>query len=133
MDTATITADNIDTVLPTDPSHSYGNVTADDLEWDDTDKCLTVTLGTDEEIVGGETVNPTSAVKDADGKTDATTAPGEAIPTPEEAEGIAWAWWHYLLISLGGLILAGVGILLIMLIIRPKEPPEEDQPEEFEF
>lgn len=133
MDTDTITADNIETVLPTEPEHSYGNVTDDDLSWTNSDKWLTVTLGADEEIVGGETVNPTSAVKDADGRADATTAPGPAIPTPEVEEGIAWAWWHYMLIALGGLIVAGGLILLVMLMLRPKGPPEEGQPEEFEF
>jgi hypothetical protein len=134
MDTDTITADNIDARLPTDtdPERSYGNVTADDLVWSNSDKWLTVTLGADETIQGGETVDPISAVKDADGRADATTA-DPAIPTPAVEEAAGWAWWVYVLIGLGGIILAGAGILLIRLLLPPKGPPEDDQPEEFEF
>ena len=132
MDTDTITAANIDTVLPTDPDRTYGNVTDDDLKWSSSDKWLTVTLGADETIVGGETVDPISAVKDADGRADATTA-DPAIPTPAVEEAAGWAWWVYVLIGLGGIILAGAGILLIRLLLPPKGPPEEGQPEEFEF
>ena len=124
MDTATITATNIETVLPTSPSHSYGTLTADDLSWSNSDKWLTVTLGSDETIVGGETVDPSDDVKDEAGNADATTAPGKAIP---EEEGFAWEWWYTLLIALGALIIIAAVVLLVVL---PKRGAAEGFAEE---
>jgi len=123
MDTDTITAANIDTVLPTLPAHTYGTLTAGDLSWNTAETQLTVTLGSDETIAGGETVNPTSAVKDVAGNSDATTAPGKAIP---EEEGFAWEWWYTLLIVLFGLIIiAGI----VLLVILPKRGADEFEDE----
>jgi hypothetical protein len=81
MDDSTISYTNIDTRLPTSPSHSYGTLTATSLDWNTAGTKLTVTLGSGETIVGGETVNPSSDVKSAAGLSDATAAPGPAIPT----------------------------------------------------
>ena len=132
MDTATITITNIETRLPTDPSHSYGTLTADDLSWSNSDKWLTVTLGSDEAIQGGETVDPSDDVKDEAGNADATTAPGKAIP---EEEGFALEWWHILLIALGALIIIAAIVLLVVLPKRggPEVPEEELYGEEEEF
>jgi hypothetical protein len=80
MDTTTITATNIETTLPTSPDHSYGTLVTADLSWNAAKTQLTVTLGSGETIVGGETVNPSATVKDVAGNADDTTAPGPAIP-----------------------------------------------------
>ncbi|MCK4697244.1 MAG: hypothetical protein KAT53_02940, partial [Dehalococcoidia bacterium] len=125
MDTATITAINIETMLPTDPSHSYGTLTADDLSWSYSDKWFWVTLGSGETIVGGETVDPSDSVTDVAGNPDNTTAP-PAIEVPEE-EGFAWEWWYTLLIALGGLIIIAA---IVLLVVLPKRGAAEEFAEE---
>ena len=93
---------------------------------------LTVTLGSDEAIEGGETVNPAATVTDEAGNADATTAPGKAIP---EEEGFALEWWHILLIALGALIIIAAIVLLVVLPKRggAEVPEEELYGEEEEF
>jgi len=86
---------------------------------------LTVTLGSDEAIEGGETVNPTSAVTDVAGNPDATTGTGPAIEVPEEEE-FAWEWWYTLLIALGGLIIIA-GIVLLVVLPRRGAPEFEEE------
>jgi uncharacterized Zn-binding protein involved in type VI secretion len=83
MNTDTITIANVNTTLPTVPSHSYGTLTAGGLVWSNSDKWLTLALGSGEAIVGGETVNPSASVTDKAGNPDATTSPGPSIPTPD--------------------------------------------------
>ena len=80
MDDSTISYSNIDTRLPTSPSHSYGTLDATSLDWNTEVTRLTVTLGAGETIGGGETVNPSSDVKSATGLSDSTKAPGPVIP-----------------------------------------------------
>ena len=126
MDTGTINATNIETMLPTDPSHSYGTLTADDLSWSYSDKWFWVILGSGETIVGGETVDPSDSVTDVAGNPDNTTAP-PAIEVPEEEEGFAWEWWYTLLIALGGLIIIAAVVLLVVL---PKRGAAEEFAEE---
>jgi len=125
MDTDTVSADNIDTRLPTIPSHNYGTLASGDLSWSSENKWLTVILGPGETIEGGETVNPTAMVKDAEDIPDATTDPPE-IPTPEE--GSAWKWWYTLLMALGAVIIIAAIVLLVVLPKRgaPEEIPEEE-------
>ena len=124
MNTATISNTNIDARLPTNPSHTYGTLTAAALSWSNGNKWLTVTLGAGEEIEGGETVNPTDSVKDTDGMADATTAPGQAIP---EEEGFVWEWWYFLLIGLGAVIIIAA---IVLLVVLPKRGGGEEFPEE---
>lgn len=124
MNTATISNTNIDARLPTNPSHTYGTLTAAALSWSNGNKWLTVTLGSGEEIEGGETVNPTDSVKDTDGMADATTAPGQAIP---EEEGFVWEWWYFLLIGLGAVIIIAA---IVLLVVLPKRGGGEEFPEE---
>jgi len=94
---------------------------------------LTVTLGSDEAIEGGETVNPVVTVTDEAGNADATTGTGPAIEEPEE--GFALEWWHILLIALGALIIIAAIVLLVVLPKRggPEGPEEELYEEEEEF
>ncbi|MBA7470692.1 hypothetical protein ES707_05979 [subsurface metagenome] len=127
MDTDTITATNIDARLPTSPSHTYGELTATDLSWNDDEDQLTVTLGSDEAIEGGETVDPTSAVTDVACNPDATTGTGPAIEVPEEEEGFAWEWWYTLLIALGALIIIAA---IVLLVVLPKRGAAEEYAEE---
>lgn len=93
--------------------------------WNVAETELTVTLGTGEDIVGGETVNPASTVTDEAGNPDATTGTGPAIPTPEE-EGFVWEWWYTLLIALGGLIIIAAIVLLVVLPKRGAPEFEEE-------
>lgn len=121
MDTGTITTANIDTSLPTVPSHTYGTLTDADLSWSNYDQSLTVTLGSGVAIIGGETVNPADSVTDKAGNPDATTGTGPAIPEAGK-EGFVWQWWYTLLIGLGVLTI----VAIVLLLLRPKggEPEE---------
>ena len=94
MDTDTISATNIEYRLPTNPAHSYGILTGDDLNWSNGNKRLTVTLGSGETIEGGETVDPSSDVKSAAGLADATTPPGPAIPLTPTPKPVIWEFPH---------------------------------------
>ena len=125
IDTTTISATNVDTTLPTSPSHTYD---ASALSWSNSDQWLTVTLGADETIEGGETVNPSSAVTDADGNPDETSGTGPEIPTPEE--GLVWEWWYYLLIGLGVVIIIAA---IVLLVVLPKRGAGEELLEEEEL
>jgi hypothetical protein len=81
MNTTIITSDNIDSMLPTNPSSTYGQLDPLDVSgWTEGDTWLVVTLGENETIDGGETVNPADAVISAEGLADATVAPGPSIP-----------------------------------------------------
>ncbi|MDY6916944.1 MAG: Ig-like domain repeat protein [Chloroflexota bacterium] len=91
--------------------------------WDSDEDWLTVTLGTGEAITGGETVDPSSDVKDADGNSDATTTP-PSVPAQTAEPGwefLGLAWWIWLIIGLAVII---VIVLLIWLLTRPKKPAE---------
>ena len=136
MDNTTINSTNIDTRLPTSPSHTYGAGAAA-LSWNNAKTELTVTLGSGETIVGAETVNPHGDVKSADGASDATTAPGPAITLPEE--GLVWEWWYYLLIGLGVVIIIAAVVLLVVLpkrgaggeLLEEEDLYGEEEEEEF--
>jgi hypothetical protein len=99
MNTTIITSDNIDSMLPTNPSSTYGQLDPLDYSgWTEGDTWLVVVLGENETIDGGETVNPADAVISAEGLADATVAPGPSIPvatptptptpTPPPFEGV---------------------------------------------
>jgi C1A family cysteine protease len=94
MDTSTIYSTNIEDRLPTNPDHSYGTLTGDDLDWSNGNKWLTVTIGPGETIEGGETVDPSSYVKSAAGLPDETTSPGPEIPTAPTPTPFIWEFPH---------------------------------------
>ena len=103
-------------------SSDYGTTFA--FAWNSDEDRLTVTLGAGEAIQGGETVNPSDLVKDIEGNSDETTAPGPAIPTAPGPEGFVWLWWHYLLIGLGALIVLLGLVVLFLRMRKPPVPPE---------
>ena len=76
MATTTITTANIDTVLGLTNSHTFGT-TGNGLaiSWNTAGNKLTITLGTDTTATGADTLDPTTAVKDAVGNADATPSP----------------------------------------------------------
>ncbi|MDY6916947.1 MAG: hypothetical protein SVP26_03235, partial [Chloroflexota bacterium] len=64
-------------------STDYG-ITGALTNWTVGETVLTVTLGDEENIDGGETVNPTNDVKDKQGNSDATSGSGPSIPLPPD-------------------------------------------------
>jgi len=73
MDTETITAENIDSALPTSGGTTYG--TSPTLSWNESQDILTVALGAGTDIdAAADTVNPANTVLDAVGNADATLA-----------------------------------------------------------
>ena len=70
-------ANDVDTVLAPS-SGNYGTSGASGISWTNS-TTLVVTLGTGCTVASGATVEPTSAVKDAAGNSDNTTAPGPSI------------------------------------------------------
>ncbi len=113
MDTTVITYTNIDDMLPNSYRHTYGTVGLI-AGWTEGDKWFVVTLGENETIDGGETVNPVDAVINAEGLADATVAPGPSIPQPESSS--QWQWWYTLLI-----LIVVVVLFAAMFMIRSKK------------
>jgi len=128
MDTTTLdSVSEINWGLDSTASGTSDYGTTFTVSWNTARNLLTATLGTDEAIGGGETVNPASTVTDQAGNADATTAPGAAIPMPP---ALGLQWWHILLIALGGLVVViGLGVLVLRRRRRPPAP-EEVQKEE---
>lgn len=73
MATTTITTGNADTTLGLSGSHTFG--TSPTIAWNTAGNVLTLTLKTGFTVASGDTVDPTSAVKDAIGNADATVSP----------------------------------------------------------
>lgn len=73
MATSTVTTGNVDTVLGLTNSHTFG--TSPTVSWNTAGTILTLTLGTSPTVATADTVDPTTAVKDAIGNNDATSAP----------------------------------------------------------
>jgi len=73
MATTTITSGNVDTTLALSGSHTFG--TSPTVAWNTAGTVLTLTLGTSPTLATADTVDPTTAVKDAIGIADATAAP----------------------------------------------------------
>lgn len=73
MATSTITAGNVDTTLGLSNSHTFG--TSPTIAWNTAGNILTLTLGTSPTVADGDTVDPTTAVKDSVGIADATPTP----------------------------------------------------------
>lgn len=73
MATTTLTGANLNTVLALTNSHIFSTTTAP--TWNTAGTQLTITLGAGTTVTGADTVDPTSAVKDAIGVADATAAP----------------------------------------------------------
>jgi hypothetical protein len=71
MATSTITTSNVDTVLGLSNSHTFG--TTPTVAWNTAGTVLTLTLGTGTTVANADTVNPTSAVKDAVGNAAASS------------------------------------------------------------
>jgi len=109
-------------------SEDYGTDLS--YSWNDDDDQLTVTLGAGEKIEGGETVNPKSTVKDADGNPD-VTSPSQSIPEApncsEEWEFAGLKWWHWAIIGAAVLVII---LLLVWLATRSKGPKEFEEEEE---
>ena len=127
MDTTTLdSVSEINSGLDSTASGTSDYGTTFTVSWNAARNLLTVTLGTDEAVGGGETVDPASAVTDQAGNADATTAPGAAIPTPP---ALGLQWWHILLIALGGLTIISSIILLVVRRRRRPPVPEEVQQE----
>lgn len=85
MATSTVVTGNVDTVLALSGGHTFG--TTPGVAWNTAGTILTLTLGTGETVASGDTVDPTTAVKDAIGNNDATPTPlaitdNVAPPTP---------------------------------------------------
>ena len=80
MKTSTVTADNVDTVLPPS-SGNYGSSGAKGISWSN-NTTLVVTLGASPTLARGATINPTTAVTDAAGNTDGTSGNGPAFVDP---------------------------------------------------
>ena len=132
MDSTTLnTVSEINSRLDSTASGTSDYGTTFTSTWTTTSQ-LTVTLGSDEAIEGGETVNPAVTVTDEAGNADATTGNGPAIP---EEEGFAFEWWYGLLIGLGALIIIAAIVLLVVLPKRggPEVPEDELYEEEEEF
>ncbi len=72
MATSTITTGNVNTTLALTNSHTFG--TSPTISWNTAGTVLTVTLGTSPTVASADTVDPTTAVKDAVGIADATAA-----------------------------------------------------------
>lgn len=72
MATSTITTGNAITTLALTNSHTFG--TSPGVSWNTAGNVLTITLGTSPTLASGDTVDPTTAVKDAVGIADATVA-----------------------------------------------------------
>ena len=103
-----ITHNNIDSMLLTNPSRTYGQLNPlDDSGWTRGNTWLAIILGEDETIVGGETVNPANAVISIEGLSDNTQPPGPSIPLTSAQ----WLWWYTLI------ILIAVVVLIVVLII----------------
>ena len=77
MNTATITSSDVDARFTLDPAHSFGSTVA----WNSAKTACSVTLGSSETIVGGESVTPTASIKDEAGN-GANTTISQNIPTP---------------------------------------------------
>jgi hypothetical protein len=89
MATTTLTGANLDTVLALTNSHTFSTTTAP--TWNTAGTQLTITLGAATTVTGADTIQPTSAVKDAIGNADATVAATD-LPdssTPSNPTGLA--------------------------------------------
>ena len=80
MATTTLTGADLATVLALTNSHVFSTTTAP--SWNTAGTQLTITLGADTTVTGTDTVDPTSAVKDAIGIADATAA---AVALPDDS------------------------------------------------
>ncbi len=78
MDKSTITSSTVDARLTLSSGGSFGS----DVAWNEAGTVCTVTLGSSETIDGGETVTPTSYVKDLAGN-GCDTSISRAIPMPD--------------------------------------------------
>lgn len=72
MATSTITSGNVDTTLALSGSHTFGS--SPTVSWNTAGTVLTLTLGTSPTVATADTIDPTTAVKDAIGNNDATVA-----------------------------------------------------------
>ncbi|MCL0093041.1 hypothetical protein M1N92_05245 [Dehalococcoidia bacterium] len=91
MDTTTLdTAAEINDRLPVSYDRHYGAIVDTDISWDPTGTILTLTLGARPTIALGDTVNPTTHVKDADGHSDVTLLAGPAVDAYPWLERIEW-------------------------------------------
>lgn len=70
MATSTITTGNADTTLALSNGHTFG--TSPGVSWNTTGTLLTITLGASPTVASADTIDPTTAVKDAVGIADAT-------------------------------------------------------------
>lgn len=70
MATTTITSGNVDTTLALSGSHTFGS--SPTVSWNAAGTVLTLTLGTSPTLATADTVDPSTAVKDAIGNNDAT-------------------------------------------------------------
>jgi hypothetical protein len=78
MDVTTATSTNVNTVLGPSGGHTSG--TSPTATWTGL-TIITVTFGTTPTVVSGDTINPTSAVTDAAGNADASTATAMIAPS----------------------------------------------------
>ncbi|MDB5244793.1 MAG: hypothetical protein JWN18_663, partial [Parcubacteria group bacterium] len=89
MATSTIVSGNVDTTLALSGSHTFG--TSPTVAWNTAGTVLTITLGTSPTVATADTVDPTTAVKDAIGNNDATVsalAISDTVP-PGNPTGLA--------------------------------------------
>jgi hypothetical protein len=113
-------------------SETWIDATASDDAFDSASEAWEITAATSPALPttwgGGETYNIKARAKDAAENVD--LSPATVVVTIGRG---GLSWWHWVLIALGGIILIGGIILLIRLLRLKGPPPEEAQPEKFEF